>query len=102
MTEWREVGAWQTYRLAVPGGWLYRCDRGDTAMCFVPEPQGEKVTPWYASPKWMVICIEPDHGYVAATHKLFNLRVDASIYAGSVNQGRHPLVVELLKPLYEV
>ncbi len=33
---WEEI-TWSTYRLQVPGGWLYRYERGyEVAMCFLP------------------------------------------------------------------
>ena len=41
--DWKEVTP-STYRLKVPGGWLYRASHGEAiTMCFVPIPSGDEL-----------------------------------------------------------
>ncbi len=83
MAEWTNVGAYMTYRLEVPGGWLYRRDHSDTVMCFVPEPQGDKVPSRYAASIAKLIMVrramraDDKTGDIESYHKNYDLMWEA-------------------------
>ena len=54
----------------------------------------------YEKPKYIVVCKE-GFQIMMATHRLFSDQVTAYSYASTIHEDRCPIVVEVLKPLYE-
>jgi hypothetical protein len=64
----------------------------------VPEKRSKEMM--YAKPKYIVVCKE-GFQIMMATHRLFSDQVTAYSYASTIHEDRCPIVVEVLKPLYE-
>ena len=63
-------------------------------------PEKRKKEMMYEKPKYIVVCKEGLQ-IMMATHRLFSDQVTAYSYASTIHEDRCPIVVEVLKPLYD-